>query len=128
MVQDYGYQFFKKWTGPEFPRVIVVTIQHANQYYDDSYAVNSENLGPYGDAITYELIPQIERTYRGLGPWARAVYGGSTGRLEAPSVQGFSTDLYHGAWANLPDPVDFHAFTLVHIDDEKKAYHLEGSF
>ena len=83
MQQDYGYAFFKEWTGPGFPRVIMVTIQHANPYYDDSYAVNSDNLGPYGDAITYELLPYIEKTFRGIGPWARALYGGSTGGWEA---------------------------------------------
>jgi hypothetical protein len=41
---------------PGFPRVIVVEIQHANPYSDDSYAVNSANLGPYGDAIMKELV------------------------------------------------------------------------
>ena len=80
-----AYHFYKLWTGPGFPRVIQVTIQHANPYYDDSYAVNSENLGPYGDAITYELIPYIEQHYRGIGPWARACTGGppAAGRRSA---------------------------------------------
>ncbi|HYA48278.1 MAG TPA: hypothetical protein VEG35_01150, partial [Burkholderiales bacterium] len=49
--EKYAYDFYKEWTGPGFPRVIVMEIQHANPYYDDSYAVNSANLGPYGDAI-----------------------------------------------------------------------------
>src|SRR5215216_1682342 len=60
IVQEQAYQFHKEWTGPNFPRFLIVEIQHANPYYDDSYAVNSANLGPYGDAITYELIPEIE--------------------------------------------------------------------
>jgi hypothetical protein len=128
MQQDYGYEFFKQWTGPKFPRVIMVTIQHANPYYDDSYAVNSENLGPYGDAITYELIPFIEQKFRGLGPWARAVYGGSTGGWEALGVQVFYPDLYNGAWANCPDPIDFHAYTVVNIYDDKNAYYSQGPF
>ena len=54
--QEHAYQFYKEWTGPNFPRFIIIEIQHANPYYDDSYAVNSANLGPYGDAITYELV------------------------------------------------------------------------
>ena len=54
---EYEHNFFKEWTGPGFPRVLMLTIQHANPYYDDSYAVNSANVGPYGDAIMYELIP-----------------------------------------------------------------------
>ena len=53
---------------------IVVEIQHANPYYDDCYAVNSANLGPYGDAITYELIPYLEKKYRGLGAGLGAVH------------------------------------------------------
>jgi hypothetical protein len=128
MQQEYGYDFFKQWTGPNFPRVIMVTIQHANPYYDDSYAVNSENLGPYGDAITYELIPYIENTFRGIGPWARAVYGGSTGGWEALGVQVFYPDLYNGAWANCPDPIDFRAYTVVNIYEDKNAYYSEGAF
>src|SRR5262245_16469771 len=128
MMQEYGYQFFKQWTSPGFPRVIMVTIQHANPYYDDSYAVNSENLGPYGDAITYELIPHIEQTFRGIGPWARAVYGGSTGGWEALGVQVMYPDLYNGAYANCPDPIDFRSYTVVNIYEDMNAYYSEGPF
>ena len=39
---------------------IYVTLQHPSPYYDDSYGVNSENNGPYGDAIMQELIPAVE--------------------------------------------------------------------
>jgi len=60
-------------------RMLIIEIQHANPYYDDSYAVKSANLGPDGDAITHELIPAIEQQFRGLGEgWARFLYGGST--------------------------------------------------
>jgi hypothetical protein len=86
--QDLAHQLYKDWTGPGFPRVIAIEIQHANPYYDDSYAVNSENLGPYADAIQQELIPYLERKYRAIGAgWARFVYGGSTGGWEAMAVQ-----------------------------------------
>ena len=41
--------------------------------------MNSENLGPYGDAIQYELVPFVEKTFRALGQgWARFTYEGST--------------------------------------------------
>ena len=60
--------------------MILVTLQHPSPYYDDSYGVNSANNGPYGDAITKELIPAIETKFRALGePWARLLTGGSTG-------------------------------------------------
>jgi len=106
--------------------VVLVKIQHANPYYDDSYAVNSANLGPYGDAITYELIPYIEKKFRCLGAgWARFLYGGSTGGWEALAVQIFYPDEYNGCWAACPDPIDFRAYTIVNIYEDKNAYFLE---
>ncbi|TFH35744.1 MAG: hypothetical protein E4G95_06545, partial [Bacteroidia bacterium] len=88
--QQAAYDFYKKWTSDNYPRMIIIEIQHANPYYDDSYAVNSANLGPYGDAITYELIPAIEKEFRGIGEgWARFLYGGSTGGWEALAAQVF---------------------------------------
>jgi hypothetical protein len=42
IVQQEAYDFYKTWTSPDFPRVLAIKIQHPTQYYDDSYAVNSE--------------------------------------------------------------------------------------
>ncbi|MBB4078805.1 hypothetical protein GGR28_001422 [Lewinella aquimaris] len=129
IVQQEQYAFYKLWTGPDFPRVIAVEIQHANPYYDDSYAVNSENVGPYGDAITYELIPEIERRFRGIGEgWARFVYGGSTGGWEALAVQVKYPDEYGTCYAACPDPIDFRAFTVVNLYEDANAYYLESQF
>ncbi len=129
IVQQEAYDFYKAWIGPDFPRVIAVEIQHANPYYDDSYAVNSENLGPYGDAITYELIPYIEEQFRGIGAgWARFVYGGSTGGWEALAVQVKYPDEYGTCYAACPDPIDFRAFCLVNIYKDENAYYEEGPF
>ncbi len=122
-----AYALYQEWTSPDFPRMLVVEIQHANPYYDDSYAVNSENLGPYGDAITYELIPYIEERFRGIGEgWARFLYGGSTGGWEAMAVQVLYPDDYNGAWIACPDPIDFRAYTVVNLYEHDNAYHLDG--
>ncbi len=129
IVQQEAYDFYKKWISPGFPRVLIVEIQHAHPFYDDSYAVNSANVGPYGDAITYELIPYIEKKFRGLGAgWARFLYGGSTGGWEALAAQIFYPDEYNGTFAACPDPIDFRAYTLVNIYKDKNAYYLEGPF
>jgi Putative esterase len=126
--QEEAYKFYQQWIAPGFPRVLIVKIQHANPYYDDSYAVNSANVGPYGDAIENELIPAIEKKFRGLGQsWARFVYGGSTGGWESLAVQVFYPDHYNGAFAACPDPVDFHAYTNVDLYDDKNAFYLEGA-
>jgi hypothetical protein len=127
--QEWDYQLYKDWTAPGFPRVIAIEIQHANPYYDDSYAVNSENLGPYGDAITYELIPYLEKKYRAIGAgWARFMYGGSTGGWEAMAAQVFYPDEYNGAWIACPDPIDFRAYTVIDLYKDKNAYFVEGPF
>ncbi len=129
MVQQEAYDFYKIWTGPNFPRVIAIEIQHANPYYDDSYAVNSANLGPYGDAITYELIPYIEQQFRGIGQgWARFLYGGSTGGWEALAAQVFYPREYNGCYAACPDPIDFRAYTVVNIYEDDNAYYTQGTF
>lgn len=127
--QQEAWDFYKLWTGPGFPRMLVVEIQHANPYYDDSYAVNSANLGPYGDAITYELIPEIERQFRGIGEgWARCLYGGSTGGWEALAAQVFYPEEYNACYAACPDPIDFRQMTVVNIYEDDNAYIRSGPF
>jgi enterochelin esterase-like enzyme len=129
IVQQEAYDFYKLWTGPNFPRVIAIEIQHATPYYDDSYAVNSANNGPYGDAIVHELIPEIEKRFRGIGEgWARFMYGGSTGGWEVLAAQMFYPDEFNGCYSACPDPIDFRAYTVVDIYKDKNAYYLEGPF
>ena len=126
--QEEAYRFYQQWIAPGFPRVLIVKIQHANPFYDDSYAVNSANVGPYGDAIENELIPAIEKHFRGIGQgWARFVYGGSTGGWESLAAQVFYPDHYNGAFAACPDPIDFHAFTDINLYDDNNAFYLEGA-
>ena len=127
--QEYAWQFYKDWTSKEFPRALLVEIQHATPFYDDSYAVNSANNGPYGDAIQYELLPEIERRFRGIGQgWARFTFGGSTGGWEALAVQMFYPDEYNGAWVACPDPIDFRAYTVIDIYSDSNAYYISGPF
>ncbi|MEJ7769864.1 MAG: hypothetical protein WKF89_18745 [Chitinophagaceae bacterium] len=129
IVQEEAYDFYKMWTGKKFPRVLVAEFQHANPYYDDSYAVNSANLGPYGDAITYELIPEIEKRFRGIGKgWSRFMYGGSTGGWEVLAAQVFYPDEFNGCYAACPDPIDFHHYTTVDLYTDKNAYYVESDF
>jgi hypothetical protein len=126
--QQEAYKFYQQWVAPDFPRVLIVKIQHANPFYDDSYAVNSANVCPYCDAIENELVPAIEKQFHGIGQgWARFVYGGSTGGWEALAVQVFYPDHYNGAFAACPDPIDFHEFTNIDLYDDKNAFYLEGA-
>jgi hypothetical protein len=127
--QQLSWQFYQDWTGKGFPRVLLVQIQHATPFYDDSYAVNSANNGPYGDAIMRELIPEIEKRFRGIGQgWARFTFGGSTGGWEAMAVQMFYPDDFNGAWVACPDPIDFRHYTVVNIYADTNAYFMPSRF
>ena len=124
-----AYDLYKNWISDDFPRFLAIEIQHQNPYYDDSYAVNSANIGPYGDAITYELIPHVEKLFNGVGePWGRFLYGGSTGGWESLAAQVLYPKEYNGCFAACPDPIDFRAFTVVNIYEDDNAYYHEGSF
>jgi hypothetical protein len=127
--QQEAYDLYKKWKSDDFPRMLIVEIDHSNPYYDDSYAVNSANLGPYGDAINYEFIPELEKRFRGLGTgWSRFLYGGSTGGWESLGVQIKYPDMYNGAFAACPDPIDFRQNMVTNIYEDKNAYWREGPF
>ena len=126
--QEEAYKFYQKWISPGFPRCLVVKIQHANPYYDDSYAVNSANLGPYGDAIENELMPALEKKFRSIGQgWARFTYGGSTGGWESLAVQMFYPDHYNGVFSACPDPIDFRAYTLIDLYKWPNAFYIDGA-
>jgi hypothetical protein len=125
--QEEAHKTYQTWISPGFPRMLVLRIGHSNPYYDDSYAVNSANVGPYGDAIRTELLPAVEKKFRAIGqPWARFMYGGSTGGWESLAVQVFYPDDYNGAFAACPDPIDFRAFTNINIYEDKNAFYAEG--
>lgn len=127
--QQEAYDFYQAWSGEGFPRFIAIEIQHPTPYYDDSYAVNSASQGPYGDALTYELIPYIENLFRGIGEgWARFTYGGSTGGWEAMAVQTFYPDEYNGAFIACPDPIDFRAFLTVNLYEDSNGYFYDSQF
>jgi hypothetical protein len=117
-------EFARAWLSDDFPRMLYVTFQHPTPYYDDSYAVDSPNMGPYGQAITQELIPYIEKHFRAIPePWARILSGGSTGGWESLALQVFYPDYFGGTFTYCPDPVDFHAFELVNIYDWDNAWY-----
>ena len=121
-----GYEFYKFWDSDQCPRMIAVTFQHPCPYYDDSYAVNSQNVGPYGDAIMQELIPYLEEHFRVIRkPYARVLSGGSTGGWVSLALQIFHPDFFGGTWSSCPDSVTYRWFEPVNIYEEKNAYDKE---
>ncbi len=121
--QQQAYRFTQDWTSGKLPKFLIVGFQHPTPYYDDSYAVNSANNGPYGDALWGEMVPRVERQFRAIGqPWARVTFGGSTGGWESIAWQIFYPDSLNGTWTACPDPVDFHYFQLVNIYQDSNAF------
>lgn len=124
-----GYEFYQTWISEDFPRMFVITFQHPCPYFDDSYAVNSENCGPYGDALLTELIPYLEDNFRIIPePYARVLSGGSTGGWESLALQVFHPDFFGGAWSFCPDPIDFRYYILTNIYDNPNAFFKEAGW
>jgi hypothetical protein len=125
---ENGYRFYRAWTSDNFPRVIAITLLHPTPYYDTSYAVNSANTGPYGNAIMNELIPYIEAHFRIIRqPYARLLTGGSAGGWESLALQLFHPDFFGGTWTLYPDPVDFRRYSLVNIYRDDNSFSSDSS-
>jgi hypothetical protein len=117
-----GSDFRNARLADDAPRMIQIVLDGAGPY-GDPYQVNSANNGPYGDAITQELIPFIEQRFRGIGrPYARFLEGGSTGGWVSLALQVFYPDFFNGAWSQCPDPVDFRSYELIDIYRHDNAF------
>ncbi len=115
--------FSHEWMDGTIPPLVAVTFQHPTPYYDDSYAVDSPNNGPYGTAIMTELIPYLEAHFRLAADGKhRFLIGGSTGGWEALALQIYHPDDFNGTWGLYPDPVDFHRFQLGNLYDDASAF------
>ena len=120
---ETGYEFYKAWSSRKFPRVIVVTLQHPTPYYDNSFAVDSVNSGPYGEAITTELIPYIEKHFRTIArPYGRVLTGGSAGGFEALALQLYHPNMFGGAWIFCPAEIDFRRYYSINLYGDQNAF------
>ena len=123
-MRESRYAFTQEWTSGQTPPMVAITFQHPTPYYDDSYAVDSVNNGPYGTAIMTELIPYLESHFRlAAGGNARFLIGGSTGGWEALALQIYHPDDFNGTWGLYPDPVDFHRFQLGNLYSDPNAFY-----
>jgi len=122
-----GFEFFQEWTSDNFPRFLAVTFVEPSPFFPDGYGVNSANNGPYGNAVTQELIPYVEKQFRAIGkPYARTLEGASTGGWEALNLQLKHPDFFGGAWVFNPDPIDFRRYQLINIYEDENAFTAPG--
>ncbi|KAI0436697.1 Alpha/Beta hydrolase protein [Xylaria telfairii] len=105
------------------PKLIIVAFRHEAPYYDDSYGVNTANIGPYGDAINEELIPYIDEKFSTIAqPYARIQDGGSTGGWISAASLIFRPDLFGACFSSYPDSLDFHDHQAIPLYTNKNAY------
>lgn len=91
-----------------------------------SVYTNSENNGPWGDALTNEFIPALEKKYRTNG--ARLLTGHSSGGWTVLSLQTRYPDVFHGCWSSAPDVVDFSDYQGINLyEGENMFYKADGT-
>ena len=95
---DHGLEIVRVYLDPECP-----TGHHV--------FADSANNGPVGTALTEELIPHLEKTFRLIPETgARYVTGLSSGGWSSLWLQVAYPDVFGGVWSLAPDPIDFTAF------------------
>ena len=97
------------------PPMIWVFLDESSSTGTHEFA-DSVNNGPWGEALTTELIPALERAYRmDARASGRFLTGHSSGGWATLWLQTRYPRVFGGSWSTSPDPSDFHDFTGVDI-------------
>jgi len=130
LVSGYGGDYHR-YSGSPNPSTPIDTTACIIVYLDGNcplghcvYA-NSDNNGPWGDALTQEFIPQLEKTYRCNG--ARFLNGHSSGGWTVLWLQTHYPKVFDGCWASSPDPVDFRSFQRVNLYEHQNMFYGKDS-
>jgi hypothetical protein len=104
------------------PRMLFVFLDASFRTGHHVFA-DSANNGPWGRALTEELIPALEARYGAGGrAQARFLTGHSSGGWSALWLQVAYPDFFGGTWPTAPDPVDFRNFTGIDLYAWDNAY------
>jgi enterochelin esterase-like enzyme len=105
---------------------VIVVILSGNCALGHSVYANSDNNGPWSDALITEFIPALEKKFRANG--ARLLTGHSSGGWAALWLQTQYPKVFDGCWSSAPDFVDFRSFYKVNLyEAENMFYDKEGS-
>ena len=114
--------FMNWWMSGDAPQIVTVFLDGEGPF-GDCYQLDSENSGPYGNALVEELIPGVEGQYRAIGTTgSRFVDGCSTGGWVSLALQVFYPEVFQGCWSYSPDPVSFEKMQLVNIYADENAF------
>jgi len=103
----------------------ILVLLDGNCALGHSVYANSDNNGPWGDALVNEFIPFLEKEYRCNG--ARLLTGHSSGGWTVLWLQTQYPKTFAGCWSSSPDPVDFHSFQKVNLYDDKNIFYAQDS-
>ncbi len=120
--------FMDWWDSEDSPQIITVFLDGEGPF-GDSYQMDSDNSGPYGYSLIHELIPFIEKSYRGTDSMmTRFVDGCSTGGWVSLGLQLYYPDVFNGVYSYSPDAIDFENYQLINIYKETNAYTNEFGY
>jgi S-formylglutathione hydrolase FrmB len=109
--RHYAPAYAKSMASGELPPMIYVLLDESCPGGTHEFA-DSANNGPWGRALTKELIPYLEKKYRMQGrPSGRLLTGHSSGGWAALWLQVAYPTVFGGTWPTSPDPSDFRSFT-----------------
>ncbi|HEY2784185.1 MAG TPA: alpha/beta hydrolase-fold protein [Fimbriiglobus sp.] len=107
---------------------VIWVVLDANCRLGHDVFADSANNGPVGTALVKEMIPYVEKTYRGIGkPSARLVTGHSSGGWSSLWLQVAYPDTFGGCWSTSPDPVDFRDFQRINIYEPGMNYFTDAN-
>jgi len=123
---DYHYYSDKKFMSIPLATTPCITVfLDGNCSTGHSTYANSENNGPWGDALVKEFIPKLEKDYRCDG--ARLLSGHSSGGWTVLWLQVNYPAFFAGCWSSSPDPVDFRSFQKVNLYKDKNMFYDDES-
>lgn len=95
---------------------VLIVVPDPTCFRGHSVFADSANNGPWGSALTEELIPAVERAFHGAGKnGKRYVTGISSGGWSSLWLQVSYPDVFSGTWSHSPDPVDFRDFQQINL-------------
>ena len=106
---------YQRMKSDKMPKMIWVLLDESSPTGTHEFA-DSVNNGPWGAALTSELIPYLESRYRmDARASGRFLQGHSSGGWATLWLQTAYPKIFGGTWSTSPDPSDFHAFSTVDI-------------
>jgi S-formylglutathione hydrolase FrmB len=111
----YGPILYDRMKQGRMPSMIWVLLDESSPTGTHEFA-DGVNNGPWGTALTTELIPNLESTYRmDARTSGRFLQGHSSGGWATLWLQTRYPTIFGGTWSTSPDPSDFHFFSTIDI-------------